>query len=216
MHIKRKTMGKFWPVARTGTKYMAVPTHEARSSLPLILVMRDLLKVVKSKKELKKLLNEKQILINNKVIRETNYPLMLYDSLSLPAAKKNYKVILDNKRFNVKEATDSEIKTKTYRVINKRLLPGKKIQINLNGGKNIITNEKIETGEFVIVDNATNKITKTVALKKDVEVIVIAGKHIGKIGKIKELVDQGNVKVAQIKTKEEEISANINNIFAKE
>jgi small subunit ribosomal protein S4e len=216
MHIKRKTMGKFWPVARTGTKYMAVPTHEARSSLPLILVMRDLLKVVKSKKELKKLLNEKQILINNKVIRETNYPLMLYDSLSLPAAKKNYKIILDNKRFNVKEATDSEIKTKTYRVINKRLLPGKKIQINLNGGKNIITNEKIETGEFVIVDNATNKISKTVALKKDVEVIVIAGKHIGKIGKIKELVDQGNVKVAQIKTKEEEISANINNIFAKE
>jgi len=172
--------------------------------------------MVKSKKELKKLLNEKQITINGKVIKETNYPLMLYDSLTLPNAKKNYKIILDNKRFNVKEVSDNEIKTKTYRVIGKTQLPGKKIQINLNCGKNIITNEKINTGEFLVVDNSSNKIKEVIALKKDVEVIVIAGKHIGKIGKIKDIVEQGNIKIAQIKTKNEEINANIKNIYVKE
>lgn len=216
MHIKRKTMGNFWPVPRTGTKYMAVPTHEAKNSLTLILVIRDLLGLVKSKKELKKVLNEKQIAINGKIVRETNYPLMLYDSLSLPLVKKNYKITLENKRFSVKEVSENEAKTKTYRVINKTQIGGKKTQINLNGGKNIITNEKIATGEFVVVDNNTNKITKVIALKKDVEVIVIAGKHMGKIGKIKDIIEQGSLKVAQIKLKEGEISANIQNIYVKE
>ena len=61
MHIKRKTMPKFWPVARTGSKYMAVPSHEQRSSVPLIMVIRDMLKLVKNKKELKKVMNEKKI-----------------------------------------------------------------------------------------------------------------------------------------------------------
>ena len=216
MHIKRKTMGKFWPVPRTGTKYMAVPTHEARNSLPLILVMRDLLGLVKSKKELKKVLNEKQVSINGKLIKETNYPLMLYDSLSLPLINKNYKIILDNKRFNVKEVSDAEAKTKTYRIMNKTRLAGKKTQVNLNGGRNIITNDKLGTGEFVVVDNLSNKILKTIALNKDIEVIVVAGKHMGKIGKIKDLIVQGNVKVARVKTKSEEISANVKNIFVKE
>ena len=26
MHIKRKTIGKLWPIPRTGSKYLAVPT----------------------------------------------------------------------------------------------------------------------------------------------------------------------------------------------
>ena len=56
MHIKRKTIGNFWPVPRTGTKYMAVPSHEENNSLSLILVIRDVLKLVKTKKELKKVI----------------------------------------------------------------------------------------------------------------------------------------------------------------
>ena len=92
MHIKRKTIGNFMPVPRTGTKYMAVPGHNQRDSMSLILVMRDILKLVKTKKELKKVLNEKKVLVNGKIVNETNYPLSLYDVLGLPSAKKYYRV----------------------------------------------------------------------------------------------------------------------------
>ena len=60
MHIKRKTIGNFWPVQRTGTKWMAVPSHDQRSSMPLVGVVRDVLEIVKSKKELKKLLGKQK------------------------------------------------------------------------------------------------------------------------------------------------------------
>ena len=216
MHIKRKTIGSFWPVAKTGEKYLAVPSHEQRNAIPLILAMRDVLKLVKTKKELKKILNEKQIMINGRTVKEVNYPLMLYDSLTLPSIKKYYKVTMKGRRFDMIEVSEEKASTKTYRVMNKRLLENKKLQVNFSQGKNMITNEKLQTGEFVVIDNKTNKILKVVALKKDVEVLVVAGKHTGKSGKIKDMVEQGKEKVAVIKTQNGEINANIKNIFVKE
>ena len=57
MHIKRKNIGKFWPVPRKGTKYLAVPSHNNSESISLVVVIRDVLKLVRNKKELKRLLN---------------------------------------------------------------------------------------------------------------------------------------------------------------
>ena len=71
-HLKRQGIGKFWPIKRKGTAYLAVATHNQKESIPLVVVLRDVLKIVKNKKELKRALNDKQILINQKEIRETN------------------------------------------------------------------------------------------------------------------------------------------------
>ena len=88
MHIKRKTIPNFWPVKKTGTKYIAVADHNKNSAMPLIIALRDVLKIVKNKKELKELLYNKKVIINNKVINETNYPISLFDSLVFPTIKK--------------------------------------------------------------------------------------------------------------------------------
>ncbi|MBD3252460.1 hypothetical protein GF386_01895, partial [Candidatus Pacearchaeota archaeon] len=100
MHLKRNKIEKFWPIPRKGTKYLAIPKHNHKDSIPLIIIMRDLLGLVRNKKELKKIINEKKIKINNKEIRETNYPVSLFDVLSLESIGKNYKAILsENKKM---------------------------------------------------------------------------------------------------------------------
>jgi ribosomal protein S4E len=178
--------------------------------------MRDVLKLVKIRKELKKLINEKQIAVNGKIIKEINYPLMLYDSITLLNIKKNYKLVMVGKRLSVVEASEKEASHKLYKVLGKKVLSEKIIQINLNQGKNIISDEKLNVGDFVVLNNKENKITKTITLKKDTDVLVIAGKHMGKNGSIKELLEQGNEKVALIKTSLGEIKTNIKNVFVKE
>ena len=55
MYLKRKNIGKFWPVPRKGTKYLAVPNHNNNEAISLVVVMRDVLKLVRNKKELKRL-----------------------------------------------------------------------------------------------------------------------------------------------------------------
>ncbi len=215
MHIKRKTIGNFWPVPKTGDKYMAVPLHEQRSAVPLILVMRDMLKLVKTKKELKKLLNEKKILVNERIVRETNYPVCLFDSVGIPSIKKFYRINLKNK-FELVEITEADSGKKIYEIIGKTILPGKKIQLNFNQGRNILTSEKANVGDYALIDLAKNKINKLISLDKGVEVLVIAGKHSGEEGKIKEILTSGDQKVAVIKTHKEEIKSNVKNIFVKE
>lgn len=213
MHIKRKTIPEFWPLAKTGSKYMAVPCHNQDSSVPLVIAMRDMLKIIKTKKELNKILQEKKILVNGKIVSESNYPISLFDSLSIPSVKKYYKADLANKRMILNEIPEKESLARIHKVIGKRILPGKKVQLNLNNGRNILSNEKVNAGDFVLVNNQENKIIKIIPLKENVEVICIKGKHIGKKGKIKHIVKEGENLVAKLIVKGEEVKANVNNIF---
>jgi len=216
MHLKRKTIPKLWPVQRTGSKYLAVPSHNQSSSISLIVLMRDVMEIVKTKKEMKKLLNEKKINVNGKPVREPGYSISLFDTLSLPSIGKHYRAVLKNKRMSLEEIKSGESAQRIYKIIGKKILPGKKVQINFSDGKNLLSPEKIKAGDFALVDNSKNKIVKIIPLEKDTKVIAIAGKHIGKSGKIREIVTEGENTIAKIKTDTEEISANVNNLFVVE
>jgi len=213
MHIKRKTIPEFWPIAKTGSKYMAVPCHNQDSSIPLVIAMRDVLKLIKTKKELNKIIQEKKILVNGKIIKESNYPVSLFDSISIPSVKKYYKADLSNKRMVLNEIAEKDSIIRIYKIIGKQILQGKKVQLNLSNGRNILSNEKINAGDFVLVNNQENKIMKVIPLKENVEVLCVKGKHIGKKGKIKEIVKEGENLVARLSVKGGEVKANVNNIF---
>lgn len=216
MHLKRKTIGKFWPIPRKGTKYVASPNHNQNEALPLIVVMRDILKLVRTKKELSKLLYEKQIMVNNKIVRETNYPISLFDILNLPSAKKNFRAILsENKKINLEEVNEKEAYLKVYKVINKKMLDGKTIQINLMHGRNIITKEKVNTGDSVIYDLKENKISKIIPMEKGRNAFVIKGKHAGYAGKINEIIERGGKKLAKISSDSKTDGNNKLNVWIK-
>jgi len=217
MHIKRKTMPKFWPVPKTGSKYLAVPSHEQRNAMPLILIMRDVLKMVKNKKELKKALNEKKIEVNGKIVREINYPVALLDSVSLPESKKFYRVVLENKRLALEPIKKEEATVRIFKIIGKKMLSKNKIQLNLNLGRNILSSEKADVGDFVMFDMAKNRIIRTIPLAKNTGVVIVSGKHIGKKGKISEITKEGENTIAKIRIPSgEEISSNVNNLFVAE
>ena len=72
-HLKRLVASKTWPIRRKETAYTTRPSpgpHKASVSLPLNVVMRDLLKITASTKETKKVLNSGEILIDHKVRKD--------------------------------------------------------------------------------------------------------------------------------------------------
>ncbi len=216
-YLKRQKIGKFWPVPRKGTKYLAVATHNKKESIPLVVVLREVLKFVRNKKELKRLLNEKQIMINHKEIRETNYPVCLFDIISFPEIKKNYKVSLsEHKKMIFEEVSDKESETKIYKVINRKILPKGKIQLNLIQGKNIITDEKVKIGDSVVLNLKENKIVKTIPLEKGGTAFALKGKHTGSSGKIIDIMERGGKKIAKIESKGKRINVWTKNIIVVE
>ena len=148
MYRKRTTVEKFWPVPRKGTKYLSSSTHDAHTGIPILIVLRDLLKVVRSAKEAKKILNDKKVLINNRVVKTGGYPLSLFDVVSFPTIKKYYKATLKGKKMTLEETSEKNSKTRVYRIIGKKLLKGKKVQVNLSNGRNLELSKSAEVGDF--------------------------------------------------------------------
>lgn len=199
MYLKRQNIGKFWTVQRKGTKYLAVSTHNKSSSIPLIVVMRDILKLVRNKKELKKIINEKQILVNNKKIKETNYPVSLFDIISFSEMKKNYKAVFnEHKKMSFIEIPDDEAEKKIFKVIGKKVLKGNKIQINLSQGKNILIKERVNVDDSVVFNTKQNKIEKIIKMEKGKRGYVLEGKHIGIVGEIDSIIERGGKRLARI------------------
>ena len=216
MYLKRNNIRKFFPIPRKGTKYVAVASHNKKDSIPLIVVMRDILKLVQNKKELKKALNEKQIKVNNKIIREINYPVCLFDVISLVSGK-SYRVLLSkNRKIVFNETADKEAKTKVYKVEGKKMLSGKQIQLNLSHGKNILSKEKVNIGDSVVLNIEDNKIVKIIALEKGKHAYVTEGKHIGQQGKIEELMERGGKKLAKINIGKEKLNVWVKNLIVME
>jgi len=214
MHIKRNNLGKFWPIPRKGTKYLAVPKHNKSEAVSLIVVMREILKVVKNKKELKRLLNEKKVQVNYNNVNETNYPICLFDTINLADAKKNYRAMLSKeKKMIFEEVSGKESEVKVYKILNKKILPGGKVQFNLMHGKNIVLKEKANVGDSLIFNSKENKVEKIIPAEKGREAFILNGKHAGHVGKIEDIIERGGKILAKITSEKGRVNVWIKNII---
>jgi small subunit ribosomal protein S4e len=202
-HVNRQNIGNFWAIPRKGSKYLASASHDKKDSIPLVVVLRDVLKIVRNKKELQRIINEKQIQINHKEIRDTNYPVCLFDIISLISSKQNFQALLSkHKKMIFKEISNKEAETKIFRIISKKVLSGKNVQINLMHGRNIISEEKANTGDSALLNLKDNKIIKIIPMEKGQNAFVTRGKHAGYSGKIEEIVSRGGKEIAKISSEE--------------
>lgn len=188
MHLKRQKSPKNWPIYRKGTKYIVRPRFSIGKGLPLLIILRDVLGVVQNRKEAKRALHEKQILVNNKIARDERNNVLLLDTISILPMKKYYRLSLSDKgKFGVKEIKESEANQKISKIVNKKILKGKKIQLNLSDGRNFISDIKCNINDSAKINLKEKKIESCLELKEKAKVIVFAGKHMGGIGIIKKI-----------------------------
>lgn len=198
-HQKRQTVPMNWSVSRKGTTFVVRPSFDFERGLPVLIVLRDILKVVRNKREAKKAIHAKNVLINQKPARDFRHSLLIYDTLSLQPGNKNYRIVLDEGgKFRAKEIDEKEAKKKVSKVINKTKVKNGKIQINLMDGQNYLSDTKCNTNDSVIVDLEKKQISKCLPLAEGSDAVVFSGKHSGQRGKILSLKKER--KMAQIKT----------------
>jgi small subunit ribosomal protein S4e len=203
MHLKRQEVPKSWPVYRKGTKYVVRPSSDLKFGVPLLVVLRDLLKIVQNRKEARRIIFLKQILLNNKIPRNEKNSVLLFDTISLIPLKNNYRMDLSEKgKFELKEIIEGELNKKAVKVVNKRVLRGKKVQLNLQDGRNILSDVKCGVNDSVLINFKEKKVEKCLPLKENSKAVVFVGKHSGKRGSINS-VDHKK-KIVELETKDKE------------
>lgn len=181
MHQTRSEVIKALPLARKGTKYVARAARNSSNSVPLVIAIRDMLKLANTSKEVKGMIHNKKLKINGKIAKTLTDPITLFSRIE---ADKNYLLtILPTGRFSFVETKDQERKLK---ITGKRLVRGKKLQYSLHDGTTVMSEKEFAVGDTLII-NDENKITKHISFDKGKEIFAFKGSYIGRQGKVQNI-----------------------------
>src|SRR3989344_1021916 len=156
-HLKRLAAPRTWPIQRKTNKWITKPNpsgHSIDKTMPINLILKEILKLTKTTQETKKILNQKKVLINKKPIKNIKFPVSLMDILEIPKINKYYRVLFNKKgKLILHPIEKEEASIKLSKIINKTLLKHKKLQLNLDDGRNIlIDKEEYKTGDTIVFD----------------------------------------------------------------
>ena len=157
-------MPKSWPVSRKGRgkRFIAVPSHSIKKGISLLFLLRDFLKIAKTRKEARFMTLGGLVKVNNKVRKDENFPVQVFDTINLERAKLNYRLEIVNKKFSLKEISKKESLEKIVKISGKSFISGEVIQMNLDDGGNILTKEKFSVGDSVLLNTKESKIVKPI------------------------------------------------------
>ena len=173
MHLKIQEAPKNWPIYRKGRRYVVRPSSDLNSGIALLTVLREMAKVVSNRKEARRLIFLKHVLLNNKVPKDEKEAVGLFDTISLISMKKNYRIDISEKgKFELKEISESETNRKVAKLVDKRTLKGKKTQLNLQDGRNFISDMKCNVNDSVLINFKDKKIEKCLPMKEGSRAIV--------------------------------------------
>lgn len=213
MHLKRQEAPRRWPVPRKGSVYIVRPGSNLRNGIPVLIVLRDMLKIAQNRKEVKRAIHMRQILVNEKPVTDDKRAVSLFDIITIVPTKKNYIIELSkNRKFEARETEESG--KKVAKIVSKKILKLKKIQLNLNDGSNILSDKDYEINDSVVINLKDKKVSKHLSLKDGANVVVFDGKHAGERGKIEKMNTEN--KMAEIEVGGKKINVLIKQIMAVE
>lgn len=198
-------MPKFWPLARKKIRFAPVPIpgpHPKRESLPLVVVIRDIFKLCGTGKEAKKIIKNKEILIDGREITEEKFPVGLMDIFTIKKKKESFLVLPSKNGFEFKKISEKDAENKYCKIIGKRMLK-KGMQLNLHDGRNILLPKK-EKDKYKVCDTLkislkTKKILGALHYRKGEEVLIIKGRNRGVKGKLKEIILKKDLQGQRVK-----------------
>ncbi len=195
-HLKRKSTPEFWQVHRKEEVWSVKPNpgpHAISHSVPLTIVLRDILGVATTRNEAKDIIHDGKIMIDGKIQREDMFPTGLMDVISIPDEEKWYRVLPNEKGLFFHPISKDEADTKLCRIENKSTQSNGAVQLNFHDGRNLVINAKdqsepertdLNTWDTVKISLSNQEILGHLKFAEGASALIIDGKNIGKHGKI--------------------------------
>jgi len=190
-HQKRVTVPVSWPISKKTHAWVAKTSpgpHSAANSMPLVMVVRDMLKLVDNAREARMALHEGKVLVDGKVQKDYKLPIGIFDVISVPAKNEQYRMLKDEKGMFYLSLLESGTVRKLARVQNKTFLKGKKQQLNLSDGSNKLAEGEFKVGDSLVLSIPEKNIEDRISFEVGNLAMVVGGKHSGQTGKIKEII----------------------------
>jgi len=205
-HLKRKPAPKIWPIHRKEAIWTIMPTpgpHSLSRSLPLTLIVRDILGFAKTAKEARRIISTGKIMVDGKIRNDEHFLVGLMDVISIVDTKKSYRILPSRKGLILHPINADEASFKLCRIEDKTVVKGGNMQLDLHDGSSIlIANENSLTPEEAVyhtldvvkVGIPSRELLGHTKLAVGAPIQVIGGKNMGLWGKISSIEKKSDKK----------------------
>lgn len=205
-HLKRLAAPRIYPVPRKRPhgKYTVRTSpgpHPKESSVPLAVVLRDILGYAKNLREVRKILAQRLVYVDGRIITDYKFPVGFMDVIYIKRIEKHWRVLPHRKRLILHEITPEEARFKIVRIIGKRYVNNGWIQLNLEDSRNILFKvkndeerreilDKYKTWDALKISIPEQKILGHFKLEPGAYGLLMGGTHAGEHGEIIQISSQ--------------------------
>lgn len=188
MHTKRISVGY-----GKGKKWVTTPSpgpHKTDESIPLLLVVRDMLGYADNSREAKKIIQNGLVMVDKKVRKNHKFSVGLMDIIDMPKIDKHYRVLPQPKGLKLEEINAEESKIKLCKITGKRTVKGGKTQLSFHDGTTIqVDGGDYNTDDTIVLKLPEREIQESIKFNKDNVALIVKGRHSGASGKITDTVE---------------------------
>ncbi len=196
-HMKRYSVPGFWPVPKKEKVFVVRPSagpHGKRESIPLQVLLREVLGYAQDAREVRAILNTGGVLVDKRVRKEPKYPVGLMDVVEMPEINANFRIVAGRKGLSAEKIGKEETHVKLCRITGKRNIRGGGFQLSLHDGRNVtIRKNAYKVGDSLLISLPGQDILKHYGFEKGAKGTIIAGKNIGISGKVKDFIVKKNM-----------------------
>ena len=193
---KRMSAPTAWQLAKKEKKYVvsvAAGPHDG-SALPIGVWLRDHMHLAENTKEARKILHDRQVVLNGHIVTDEHLGIDVFDIISFPKINKHYLILVDAKGRQIEqEIPEQAANVRLVKVANKTTIRGGKTQINLTCGANFISDFACNGKDTLIVGLTGDdrfKVHEHFPYGKGALALVIGGQHTMKVGTIEQIYVQ--------------------------
>ena len=190
VYTKRLLSPEYYNVGRKLRKLIvtAMPGPYGKDrSIPIAVVLRDILKVADNIHEVRHILNSEAVKIDNKTQKNHRFPVGFMDVLTIN--NENYRALVDKKGLCIKPTDSAQAKLKLLKVSKKSYNKNNRLQLGFHDGRTLyVDKDMYKTGDVVLFDLESNKIKHHVQFKIGAMILVTQGKNKGKTGIIEDIM----------------------------
>jgi small subunit ribosomal protein S4e len=190
LHLKRLASPKTWPIAKKALTFVARPfpgPHRIEHQVPVSILLRDMVGVVNTQKEVKFILHNKECLVDGNVCHDNKRPVGLFDVISLPKPKQFYRVLISKKNKLITiPINEKEASVKPSKIIAKTSIKKGKVQLNTSDGRSILVDDAKQygIGDSLLLSLPDQKITEHLPLQANATIFLTGGSNVGVVGTV--------------------------------
>jgi len=190
-HQKRLSVPKSWPVERKTDTFTvkADSGPHGEDGVPLLVLLRDVLGYVASKKEARYALEQGNVLVNGDENVSEDRPIGMFDIVAFAERDEYYRVFPDEGgRLALTPIDADAADSKLGKIEDKTMVAGGRTQLNLHDGQNLLVeDDEYSAGDSIVVSNDDSEVVAHFPYEEGSLVTAVRGAHAGEVGEIEEI-----------------------------